>query len=145
MTIQRVGTRPTVLVHQAAAGFTLDGTQPSDNDPTFDADAALVFPTEAAADGSGLFEFEQDRPVSVSRVYIDVPSADVAGWSLYVTDGVLDVLVETTAALAASYAVSSVPVTLMRGESLKLVMAGPSAGLIRAKVVANTVDNAGEL
>ena len=141
MAIQRVGPRPRALVHQAAAGFTFDGTQPSSNLPTFDASGNLVFPTEVAANGSGLFEFEQDRTSEVCRVHIEVPSADVAGWSLYVTDGTLDVLIETTAVMAASYIVSNTPFPLMRGESVKLVMAGASAGLIRANVVANTVDS----
>ena len=145
MTIQRVGARPGALVHQAAAGFTLDGTQPTVNVPVFDANANLVFPTEAAANGGGLFELEQDRTVSVQRVHIDVPSGDVAGWSLFVSDGALDVLVESTAALATSYAAVNVPITLMRGENLKLVMAGVSAGLIRAKVIANIVDTSGEI
>ncbi len=145
MAIQRIGPRPRAMVHQAGVGRTFDGTQPSNNAPTFDADGNLVFAPEAAADGSGLFEFEQDRSAAVRRVTISVPSADVAGWSLFVTDGVLDVLIETTAIMAASYAVGSVPIALTRGENLKLVMAGASAGIIHAKVLASTVDNAGEI
>lgn len=145
MAIQRIGPRPRSMVQQTAATFKFDGTRPTNNVPTFDANGNLVFATEAAADGSGLFEFEQDRTSSVHRVTVSVPSADVAGWSLYITDGTLDVLVETTALLASSYSVSAVPIPLMRGENLKLVMVGPSAGNIQAKVIASTVDNSGEI
>jgi hypothetical protein len=133
------------MIHQAAIGFTFDGTRPSNNAPTFDPNGNLVFATEAAADGSGLFEFEQDRSCAVRRVHISVPSADVAGWSLFVTDGSMDVLVESTALAAASYSVSAVPITLMRGENLKLVMVGDSAGIILASATASTVDNGGEI
>jgi len=145
MAIQRVGPRPAALVHQAAAGFTLDGTQPSANTPAFNANGNLVFPEEVAADGGGLFEFGQDRVVAVSRVHIEIPSSDVAGWSLFVTDGVLDVLIASTTAVAASYTLAQVPVVLMRGESLKLVVVGASAGIVKATVTASTVDNAADL
>ena len=144
MAIQRVGPRPSSLVQQAAAGFTFDGTQPTTNVPAFDANGKLVFPTQGA-NGGGLFEFEQNRPVAVVRVHIEVPSADVAGWNLYVTDGTLDVEVASSTVVAASYAVARIPIVLMRGESLKLVMVGASAGLIRATVVGATVEGSGDL
>ena len=145
MAIQRVGARPVALVHQAAATFALDGTQPSSNVPVHDANGNLVFPEETAADGSGLFEFEQRRAVVVHRVQINVPSADVAGWSLYITDGVLDVLVDSSVATQANYFSTAVPLILMRGESLKLVMVAASAGITRAKVIANEIDTSGEV
>ena len=141
MPIQRIGSRPNALVHQAAAGFFLDGTQPSSNLPVFDANANLVFPEETLANGSGLFEFGHDRTSEVQRVTIEVPSADVAGWSLFVSGPAGDVLIETTAVMAASYTATAVPFPLMRGESVKLIMVGASAGLIRGSVVANTVDS----
>ena len=145
MAIQRVGPRPRSMVQQTAAGFKFDGTRPTNNVPTFGANGGLVFATEVAADGSGLFEFEQDRTLVVVRVHIEVPSADVAGWSLYITDGTLDVLVDSSTTAAASYVVDQVPIVLMRGENLKLIMVGPSAGLIRADAAAATVDNAAHI
>lgn len=144
MSNQRTGTRPTVLQQQCAAGWTFDGTVPSSDTPAFDANGALVWPEETAADGSGLFDFQSRRGVKVSSVRINVPSGDVAGFNLYITDGTVDTEVAASTDTETSYFVTD-DIILGRGEDLKLIMAGSSAGLIRATVIAAEINDAGDI
>jgi len=140
----RVGARPSSVVQNLAAGpAAIPGTAPVVASG-FNASGELVFPptgTIAAAAPCGLFDLQQDRPIEIRRISISIPAADLVS-SIGIVDASGAYLeLGTTAAGPAAF-IMTAPVTLMRGETIRITSAAGSAGLVTMKVTAMHVASA---
>jgi|10_taG_2_1085330.scaffolds.fasta_scaffold42350_1 hypothetical protein len=131
------------MVQNLAAAVTVAGTAPAAA-PGFNGSGELVFPptgTIAPAAACGLFDFQQDRPIEIRRISITIPSAD-----MNMIIGIVDasgafLQLDTVAAPAVAF-IMTAPVTLMRGETIRITSGAGSAGLVTMKVTAMHVASA---
>jgi len=140
----RVGARPSSVVQNLVAGSgAIPGTAPAVASG-FNASGELVFPptgTIAAAQPCGLFDLQQDRPIEVRRISISIPSADLTSAIGIVDASGAFLQLDTTAPGDAAF-IMTAPVTLMRGETIRITSAAGSAGLVTMKVTAMHVASA---
>jgi hypothetical protein len=128
------------VVQNLAATAAIPGTAPvlPGDAPGFNASGELVFPaagTIAAGNACGLFDLQQDRPIEVRRISISIPSADLTSAVGIVDASGAFLQLDTTGPGDIAF-IMTTPVTLMRGETIRITSVAGSAGLVTMKVTA---------